>query len=193
MRDVSLLLAVLIGVTLLGARAVLAASGNGEASPESLKILALALLNFIILVGVLWRYAWQPIKFFLFQRSEGIRAALTASQTRLVEAEREIAHLTQRLTDLDRETKELVALSKQQASEERARMEQRARDTAVRIREESERVAVVELERARQALREEAVALAASLAAELLGSRLGPEDDTRLVAEFTERVRGEAH
>lgn len=170
-----------------------ASEGAGEHTAESLKLLVIAILNFVILLGVLWRYAWQPIKFFLFQRSETVRAALTASQKRLAEAQAQILALEQRLASLGREAQQLIDSAQRQAEEERERMERRAEEAAQRIRHETERVAEVEIQRARQALREEAVALAESLAAELIRERLGPEDDARLIEEFTTRVERATH
>ncbi len=173
--------------------AMAAGGGSAEHAGEALKVLGFALLNFVILIFVLRRYAWDPIKFFLIQRSENIRHALESSQAKLAEAEAEIDRLNQRLAKLGEESDALVASSRQQAELERQRMEQRATQTADRIRSDTQRVIDVEIQRARQALREEAVELAQALARDLIREQLTAADDARLIHEFTQRVEGGTH
>jgi len=180
-------------LTLAVAPGVVWASGGGEGehSGGSIKILLLALLNFAVLLGVLWRFAGPAVRSFLFQRRESIRSELEGAREQLAAAEAKIGALNQRLADLDREAADLLQLAQRQGADERERSQRRAQETAERIREEAHRVAEVEIQRARQALREEAALLATSLAAELLRDHIAPEDDARLIGEFTQRV-GEA-
>jgi F-type H+-transporting ATPase subunit b len=169
-----------------------AASDAGHHGPDW-KTLGIAVLNLSILGFILYRYAAKPTSDFLFQRSEGIRGALRDAQAQLAAAQAENAKLQDRLAHLADEAREIVDLARRQAQAEGARMQQRAHETAARIREEGQRVADMEIARARQALREEAAALATSLAAEILRERIRPEDDQRLLAEFVARVEGGTH
>ena len=180
-------------VLLLGTASIAAAAEGGEHHAPDWKALGLAALNLGILLFVLYRYTAKPISDFLFQRSESIRNALREAQAQLAEAQAENAKLQDRLAHLTDEASEIVDLARRQAQAEGARMQQRGVDTAARIREEAQRVADMEIARARQALREEAAVLATSLAAELLRERIRPEDDQRLLAEFVARVEGGTH
>jgi F-type H+-transporting ATPase subunit b len=173
--------------------AAAAAEAAGHHAGPDWKTLGIAALNLAILLFLLLRYAGKPISDFLFQRSEGIRAALRDAQAQLAAAQSENAKLQDRLAHLTSETQEIVELARRQAQGEGARMQQRAQETAARIREEAQRVAEMEIARARQALREEAARLATSLAAELLRSGIRPEDDQRLLREFVARVEGGTH
>ncbi len=170
----------------------LAASEAGHHEPDW-KTLGIAALNFGVLAFVIFRFAGKPISDFLFQRSESIRGALRDAQAQLAAAQAENQKLQDRLAHLSEEASEIVALARRQAQAEGARMQQRAHETAARIREEAQRVADMEIARARQALREEAAALATSLAADLLRERIRPEDDQRLLSEFVARVEGGTH
>lgn len=181
-------IALLIGV----AGVAQAASEAGHHGPDW-KTLGLAALNLSILLFLIYRFAGKPISDFLFQRSEGIRAALREAQAQLAAAQAENAKLQDRLAHLADESREIVELASRQAKAESARMQQRGQESAVRIREEAQRVADMEIARARQALREEAAKLATSLAAELLRERIRPEDDQRLLSEFVARVEGGTH
>ena len=181
-----------IALALCVADVALAAEGAGHHAPDW-KTLGIAALNLGILLFLLVRFAGKPISDFLFQRSEGIRGALRDAQAQLAAAQSENAKLQDRLTHLADESREIVELARRQALAEGTRMQQRGQETAGRIREEAQRVADMEIARARQALREEAASLATTLAAELLRERIRPEDDQRLLGEFVARVEGGTH
>jgi len=179
-------------VLLLAGAAAASEAEAGHHGPDW-KVLGLAVLNLGILIGVLLRYARKPITDFLFQRSEGIRTALRDAQAQLAEAEAENAKLRDRLTHLADEAREIVDLARRQAQAEQVRMKHRAEETATRIREEAQRVADMEIARARQVLREEAAELATALASDLLREHIQPADDQRLLREFVARVEGGTH
>lgn len=176
----------LLGLLLISAAPAWAASEEGGG--VSWRMLALHVLNFGVLLWLLWRYARLPIVDFVAQRSKRIRREIEAADERLRAAEREIEELRARLAHFDREAEELVEATTRQAEIEGARVVERAEATALRIREDAERVANQEIERARQTLRVEAAELATELAAGILSENLTPGDDERLVSEFIERV-----
>jgi F-type H+-transporting ATPase subunit b len=148
------------------------------------KTLAIAAVNFAVLLVVLRRFAWPLLQNFFFQRSEAIRKQLEQAQSRLRVAEAELGDLRRRLSHMDEETRRIVADFTEQAARERERSVQRAEQAAARIREEAHRVADRELERARIALQAEAAELAANLAAELMRGQIRPDDQARLADDF---------
>jgi F-type H+-transporting ATPase subunit b len=184
-----------IGAALLASLPTLAIAaeeaGAHHAGPDW-GLLGLAVLNTGLLAILLLRFARKPIRGFLFQRREEIRRALQEAEGRLAAAQQEIALLNARLQNLDRETREIREFAQQQAAGERERMGQRATETAERIRQDAERVASREIDRARQALRDEAANLATTMAAELLRTNITAADDKRLADEFVQRVNGGA-
>ena len=167
-----------------------AADGGDGGHGLSWTMLGLHALNFGFLLFLLYRYARKPILGYLADRSQGIRKEIESAEERLAHAERELEELRARLTSFDQEVRSIVETAHAMAEQEKARQIERAHQTAVRIREDAERVAGRELERARQTLRAEAAELATQLAAELLRQQMTPEDDQRLVSEFVERLGG---
>ena len=166
--------------------------GAAEEHGASWSILALHALNFAFLSFLLYRYAWPLIVDFMSRRSKEIRAEIESAGERLRAAERELAELRARLADFGQEEERIASLAFQQGESEKARTIDRARETAQRIREDAERVANQEIERARQILREEAAELATELAGELLRGNLTSDDDRRLVDEFADRIGAES-
>ncbi len=152
--------------------------------------LAVQILNVVVLGYVLYRFAGGPISKALRERSQGIRTQIRDSESRLLEAEAELAELRERLAGFEAESADLLAQVALQAQTERERTMERARQGAERIREEGRRVADNEILRAREALRNEAAALATRIASEILRERLTAEDDQRLLRDFVQRVEG---
>ena len=168
------------------------AAGGEAADGPNWAMLGLQALNVGILGFVLVRYAGPALRDYFQNRSQQIRQSIEGAQQRLREAEAKIAELRERLDAFERESGDLVAGVAEAAEAERARMQDRARATAERIREDAKRVADSEIARARQALRAEAARLATEIAGELLRAESTDEDDTRIVAEFTDKIGGSA-
>ena len=168
------------------------AAGGEAADGPNWAMLGLQALNVGILGFVLVRYAGPALRDYFQNRSQQIRQSIEGAQQRLREAEAKIAELRERLDAFERESGDLVAGVAEAAEAERARMQDRARATAERIREDAKRVADSEIARARQALRAEAARLATEIAGELLREESTDEDDTRIVAEFTDKIGGSA-
>jgi len=181
-------------VPLFAAGTAVASEGaaGGEHSYDW-KQLGLAALNFGILVFVLVRFAGKPIRDFMYQRSQAIRRQLAEARAELDAAQAELASLRTRMERMSHEAAGLLASAQEQAEAEGTRLCARAEETAERIRQEAQRVAAVEVERARRVLREEAVTLATSMAAELLREQLSDADDARLVDEFIDRAGVTTH
>ena len=178
--------AVLLGALALASPAFAAADAEGH-GPDWF-LLGLQILNTAILVFILVRFARRPLRDFLVQRSRGIRQDIERGEEQLREASEQLESLRQRLDAFDRESAELVADAEQRALAERTLVMQRAERIAERLRGEAERVADREVERARRALRDEAAELAVSVAGELVRDEIRPEDDERLVREYTQHV-----
>ncbi len=168
------------------------AAGGEAADGPNWAMLGLQALNVGILAFVLVRYAGPALRDYFQNRSQQIRQSIEGAQQSLREAEAKIAELRERLDAFEGESGDLVAGVAEAAEAERARMQDRARATAERIREDAKRVADSEIARARQALRAEAARLATEIAGELLREESTDEDDTRIVAEFTDKIGGSA-
>ncbi len=182
--------AALLALLLAAPLAARAAAEAAEHGPN-FGLLALHVLNFAFLVYLLNRFARRPILDFLAQRSQGIRQELDSAQVRLSEAEAELESLRARVAAFEGESERIVAAGEEQARIEKDRAISRASEMAARIRQDAQRVAAQEIERARQVLRAEAAELATGLAAEIMREKLTAKDDERLVEEFIDRI-GEA-
>jgi F-type H+-transporting ATPase subunit b len=169
----------------------LGAETAGEHHGPNWGLLGVAIFNIVLLGAILVRFARRPIHDFLVQRSRRVARSIEAAESRLREAGEEVTRWRERLSRVDEEVAEILQLTGEGAETERSRRLDRARQTAERIRVEADALAGQELVRARQDLRAEVAALSASMAVSLVRETIGPDDDRRLVADYSQAI-GEA-
>ena len=146
------------------------------------------LLNFALLVGVLFAFTRKPIRAFFAGRSAAIRRDIDEAAALRRHAEERYAHWQRRLVDLESELAELRAGAHERAEAEREHLLADARAAAERIRHDAVAAVDQELRRARARLRSEASELAVELAAGILREQVTPSDRDRLLDEFIERI-----
>jgi len=177
-----------VALLALAALAFPARAASGEAHGPDWVMLGFQVLNTAILVAVLVRFTRQPLRDYLARRRGAIAGAIAEADAELERARAELEGLRARLARVEQEEVALLRDAEERAEAERERTLARAGEVAMRVREEARRVAEQEIERARRTLREEAGALAVSLAAGLIQENVRAEDDERLVREYGVRV-----
>jgi F-type H+-transporting ATPase subunit b len=145
-------------------------------------------INFVLLLAVLFWFARKPIQSFFGDRRAAIRKDLDDAAALKRRAEEHYAQWNRRIVDLDRELAEIRAGAQERADAERASLLADARAAAERIRADAAIAVERELRRARAGLREEASQLAIELAAGILREQVTAQDRARLIDEFIERV-----
>ncbi len=166
-----------------------AAADPGHAEGAGLTTLVAQIFNVLVLVAVLVYFARKPIQGFFQKRSRDLAGEIDRAEARVRDAEAELANWQQRLERFEAEARRIVDMTSELAATERDQLVERAEAAAARIREEAGAAVEREIERARGELRAEAAELATELAAEQVRAALTPDDDRRLLSEFSERIR----
>lgn len=150
------------------------------------------IFNFSIVVGILVYYLRKPLKKGLSDRSDEIDKALNEAEQIKREAEAKFAEYDQKLATANAEIADLSAAIKREGELEKEKIIASAREMAIKIEQDAEKAAALEVAKARNALQTEAVRLSVELAEELLKKNFTSEDDTRLINEYMKKV-GELH
>ncbi len=166
-----------------------AAADPAHAEPSGLATLIAQVFNVAVLVCVLVYFGRKPIQGFFQNRSQALAAEIERAEARVREAEVTLDDWKQRLEGFEVEARRIVDTTSGLAGTERDQLVERARAAAARIREEAEAASEREITRARAELRAEAAELATELAADRIRAALSPEDDRRLLSEFSEQLR----
>jgi F-type H+-transporting ATPase subunit b len=143
---------------------------------------------FLLLLGVLMKYAFPPILGYAEAREKRIQATLDEARHQREEAEKLLEQQRQELAQARQQSQALIAegkLAAERVREEllaRARTEQEALVARAKLDIASER------DRAIESLRREAGDIALAAAAKLVGQRMDAATDRKLVADYLSDV-----
>lgn len=136
---------------------------------------------FVVLLAVLWRYAWGPIVQGLQKREQAIAGQIAQAGRQNEEARRLLAQYEQKLAESGDEVRRMIDEARREAEEAGRRIVDKAREDA----EAERRKALLEIDAAAAgALKDlsgHAAALAVELAGKVLGAELKAADHARLI------------
>lgn len=148
-----------------------------------LQVLMWAVVIFVALLGLLWKFAWGPIMHALEEREHRIQKTIDDAQAKFKEAETKAAEHQRHIDKAKDEAAEIIAEGKRDVEKVRAEITAEANREAARTLERAKR----EIELAKQAaveeIREQAVALTADVAVRVLQREINAEDHKRFVAD----------
>ncbi len=146
------------------------------------------LVNFLILVAILYKFGKDPIVNIFRSRREAILNEYEDLMAKKREAERRYAELQEKLKGLEAEAQRLLESFREQGEHEAQRIIEEARKNAERIKQQAELYIQQEVARARAELQREVAELAVRMAEEILRKNITPEDQKRLFKEFVEKI-----
>src|SRR5438552_6935356 len=151
------------------------------------------IVTFLVLLGLLAKFAWRPLLQSLDARQETIRKALDDAQHAKRELERLNQESAQILMKTRVEAESIISQSRSDAERVREEMKQKARAEADTIVRNSERQIQLETGRALQQIRHEAADLSVMIASKLIQRNLSKEDNERLIDEALRQVEAKGH
>lgn len=180
----------MIGRAILAVLLLWSSASPAAASEEGGGLVAFAWEagNLLLLLGVLVYLGRKPILNYLSERRQRIQDNLASSEQLLKDAEARLSEWNEKAARLDEEIEEVHRISRERAEQERAQILEDARTTAERIKRDAVAGVDREVERAKQALRDEAADLSVELAGKLLQEHVTDGDRDRLVDEFVAEV-----
>ena len=156
-------------------------------SPDT-RMLVLTWVTFILLLLVLYKFAWKPILKALDEREALIRKAVDDAEKAREELARVHATRHELIAEAQRTAKEVVHEARQAAAEASHVIERKAKEEAQILLENALRDIRGETEKAQIILRKESAAIAVALAGKLIEKNLDDADNRKLVNEFIERI-----
>jgi F-type H+-transporting ATPase subunit b len=149
------------------------------------------ILTFLILVGLLARFAWRPLLEALERRRATIAQSLEDAQRARQELERLQRESTQIMAQARAEAESMLARSRSDADALREELKQKARSEAAAIVKNAERQIQLETARAVQQIRHEAVDLSVAIASKILRRQVTREDNEALIQEALKQVESQ--
>ena len=164
-----------------------ASGGGGEEGPNWFGF-AWRLLNFLVLIGILYWLLASKIRDFLTGRREGIKTALSEAASAQEAAEKRFREYSEKLDKATEEIEQLGEMIRSQVLVEKERILEEARKAAEKMKKDTETRLEQEFSKAGRDLRIEAVRLSTQMAEELLMRHIKAEDHETMVKDYIEKV-----
>ena len=141
-------------------------------------------LIFVILMGLLWRFAWPSILKSVEERERRIAQQLADAERANAEAARLLEEHKKTVAAARMEAQDMIGKAKQVAEKEREALLARAREEYEALLTRARKDIDAEKEKAIVALRREAVELSIAAASKVIESNLDTEANRRLVTDY---------
>ena len=147
------------------------------------------ILTFLVLFGLLARFAWRPLMEALDSREERIRKALNEAAKASEEFEKLQQESKQITAKARTEAQSIIAASRKQAETVKEEILQDARSRAESIIEAAEKQIRVEQQKAIAEVRNELVDISVTLATKLIQKNISREDNQSLIEESLRQIQ----
>ena len=146
------------------------------------------ILTFLVLLGVLAKFAWNPLLKMLKDREELIRSSLDDAEKARAELERLNSEGEDIVNKARSEAQAILSEGKAAASKLKDKTLNAAKDQAKVILTEAEQQIRIEKDKAIEEIKSEVVDISLSVAAKLIKKNISREDNQALIDESLENV-----
>ena len=141
-------------------------------------------VNFLILLALLYKFAYGPINAMLEERSATIEGSLKHAEEVKTEVEQMRKEAQANLQESRKESQEIVARATKAAEDVKNEMIAKAQEEANNVKSKAQAEIAAATEQAKAQLKDSAVVLAISAAEKVLGRAITEDDHKRMVKEF---------
>ena len=141
------------------------------------------IVTFLVLLGLLAKYAWRPLLDALESRQAAIAKSLDDARQAREELERLHVESQRILAEARSQAEAIVSQTRSDASAFRDELKQKAREESAGILRNAEEQIGLETARAVQQIRGEAADLAVAIASKVLQRQVSKADNERLIEE----------
>lgn len=151
-----------------------------------------AIVNFLILAGILGKFLFKPVIKVLDERAELVRMNIESAENDNAAAASLKEEYASQLQQAQVEAQQIVARAKKAGEETKVQIIDEAKDNVVKIKAKASKEIEEEKLAAIMELKGEVSTLSFMLAEKIIGRSLNPDDHIKLVNDFIEEV-GELH
>lgn len=145
--------------------------------------------TFLVVLIILWKFAWKPILVALEERSEGIRSDIEGAESSRVEAQKLKAEYRGKIEGARDQVTELIEEGRRDAAKVRDDMVAEAQKEATAIRERAQRESELSKAQALETIWDTAADLSTELAGKIIEKSLNADDHKKLVDDVVSRYK----
>ena len=176
-------------IVLATAAVAFASEGGGhEVLHESAFTTIMRVVNFIIFVGILYKFAGKTIAEAFGGRRKQIKTQLDDLSARKADAEKKLADVEKSIADISTEREKILAECEAQGEALKANIIESANAAAERIKEQAKTTAANERKAALKDIQAEVAELVVAAAEKALAGKLTAADHDKLINDYLEKV-----
>ena len=160
--------------------------GGGEENPVFTMIWRI--VNFVILMALLWKLLADKIKTYFVGRRQELAQMIQDADQAKADAERQYAEYQQKLSNVDKDIKEIKEAIMGELEGEKQRIIEEGKIAADRIVAQAKWTAEQEVLKAKNSLRNQVIDMAGDMAAGLVTNSMTADDQKRLIEEYLDKV-----
>jgi F-type H+-transporting ATPase subunit b len=187
MKRVNKIVPLLVILILVLVTVVLASEGKSD-EPNPWMTMAWRILNFGILMALLWKLLADKFKTYFGDRRTEIAQMIEEADKAKADAEKQYAEYNQKLSNVEKDIKDIKEAIMGELEGEKQRIIEEGKVAADRIVAQAKWSAEQEVLKAKNALRNQVVDMAGDMAAGLVTNSMTPDDQKRLIEEYLDKV-----
>lgn len=146
------------------------------------------IVTFLVLLGLLWKFAWRPLLGALESRQEVIRKSLEDADRAKQELERLQQESTQIIRKARIDAESVIAQSRADAEKLREQLKQQAKEESEAILRNAQQQIQMQTREALRQIRQEVADMSVEIASKLLERNVSKEDNKRLIEETLKQI-----
>ena len=146
--------------------------------------LIIVVLNFVVLLAVLNKLLYKPIKKFLEERKQTIAQDIDEAKRSRMKAEELVSKRGEELKASAEEIRKMKQSSKREVESQTSKMIKEAKEHEKRILKEAEVQLEHEREKTKKALEEELTEMVSALSEKFLSSKIDDEKDKKIIKKI---------
>ena len=145
-------------------------------------------LNLVVLIWLLVKFAGKPVKEYFAGRREMIQKGVQEAQEAKAAAEKIYREYQEKLAGLEGELKEIEDRAQREAEREKERMQRETEELVAKLQQQARQMADQEVASAKRQLRTEAAQVALEVAEQMVKENVTEDDRRRMVEKYLEKV-----
>lgn len=147
------------------------------------------LVAFIVLIFIVWRIAYKPVKEFMKKRADYIEKNIQDSELSKKEAAQYAKESQENIAKSREEANRIVSESKKQATAEAESIKENAKAEAIAMKKAADEEIALAKKKSEQDVQREIVGVAIAASEAVLGREVNKEDEERLLNDFVNEVK----
>jgi F-type H+-transporting ATPase subunit b len=166
----------------------LAAEGGGEEGHKAIWTMVWRIVNFVILMALLWKLLADKIKTYFIDRKDEIAQMIEEADKAKTDAEAQFADIQQKLKNVEKDIRDIKGAIMGELESEKARIIEEGKISAERIIQQAKWTAEQEVAKAKKDLKEHVVEMAGDMASGMITNSMTPDDQKRILEEYLNKV-----